>query len=97
MDDPVIQIEVALSFVNTLLAKTTAFKDEKHAQELRTIRYGIYHGDDFNYEEIIEKLKKIDTELKKYDIDEKELPVQDIKDEVQRDSIIGNPGFKNLK
>ena len=59
MDDPIIQVEVALNFVNSLLAKAVYFKDDDFRKELSGIRHSIYYDGDFNHESIIKKLQDI--------------------------------------
>ena len=66
MDDEIIQIEVALNFINTLLAKANYFKDNKVADELNSLRHGIYYGETFQYTYYIEKLQEIKQVLNKY-------------------------------
>ena len=67
MDDEIIQIEVALNFINTLLAKANYFKDSKVADELTSLRHDIYYGKIFQYPDIIKKLQGINLVLNKYE------------------------------
>lgn len=67
MNDQVIQIEVALNFVNTLLSKAVAFKDNNLINELSNLRHDIYYGDVFDYDNVIGELKSFDVKLKKYE------------------------------
>ena len=64
--DTVIQIEITLSYLNDLFAKSVAFKDEKSINKLNALRHSIYYGD-FNYQDIIEELSGISKYLKKYE------------------------------
>ena len=64
--DPIIQIEIALNYLNDLFAKSVAFKDGEIIKELNALRHQIYYGD-FEYENTKAELNKLDKELKKYE------------------------------
>ena len=62
----IIQIEVALNFLNTLFGKAIYFNDNKIIDELVVLRHNIYYGD-FNYDLFLKNLQDIEIKLKKYD------------------------------
>lgn len=65
--EEVLQIEVLLNMLNTLLSKAIYFKDTNLTNELQIIRHDVYYSDNFNYNSLLEKLKTIDKDLKKYE------------------------------
>lgn len=67
MNDKVIQIEVALNFLNTLFGKAVYFKDAEAINELNVLRRGIYHDDDFVYERIIQMLQDREIKLQRHE------------------------------
>jgi hypothetical protein len=64
MTDEIIQVEVSLNFLNTLLAKAVYFKDIGLITELGQLRHDIYYSETFSYELLLEKLKNIERSLK---------------------------------
>lgn len=64
--DKVIQLEVILNMLNTLLAKANFFKDKEIVIKLNNYRNNIYYGK-FDYAEIVLALKEIEIFLKKYE------------------------------
>jgi hypothetical protein len=67
MQDKVIQIEVALNFLNTLFGKAIYFKNKDIVDKLSSLRRSIYYKDDFEYYLFLEQLQSIEVQLKKYD------------------------------
>jgi hypothetical protein len=67
MNDQIIQIEVALNFLNTLFSKAVYFNDMTSINKLNDIRYDIYYGNLFNYDTCIKNLKYIEGLLNKYE------------------------------
>jgi len=63
--DAVIQIEIALNYLNDLFAKSIAFKDDEVMNKLNALRHQIYYGD-FEYHAVIKELSEISEQLKKY-------------------------------
>ena len=63
--DNVIQIEIALNYLNDLFAKSIAFDDKPIISELNVLRHKIYYGD-FDYQTAIKELSGISEQLKKY-------------------------------
>ena len=64
MNDKVIEIEIALNFLNTLFAKAIYLNDFKVVNEINMLRHSVYYGDSFNYEATLKKLQMIEKELK---------------------------------
>lgn len=64
--DNVLQTEVFLNLLNTVLAKAVHFKDEEIINKISALRHEVYYGD-FNYEKNMEELKEVETTLKKYE------------------------------
>jgi len=64
--DAVIQIEIALNYLNDLFAKSVAFKDDEAINKLNTLRHRIYYGD-FDYQMVIKELTETSEQLKKYE------------------------------
>ena len=60
--DNIIQTEILLNAINTVLAKALHFKKDEATKKLVALRNNIYHND-FNYEETLKQLKNIEKEL----------------------------------
>ncbi len=66
MNDKIIQIEVALNFLNTLFAKAIYFSDKKMIKEIELLRRNIYYGD-FEYDSFLKKLQEVEKKLNQYE------------------------------
>lgn len=67
VNDTVIQIEVVLNFLNTLLSKAIFFKDGESIEKLHTLRHVVYYGSNFEYDSMLRKLQEIEVILKHYE------------------------------
>ncbi len=65
--DKVLQIEILLNMINTLLGKAIYFKDNILINDLQFIRHNVYYEDVFEYNSLLERLSVIDKKLKEYE------------------------------
>lgn len=64
--DRILEIEICLNYLNSLMAKSVAFHDVSACDELSALRRQIYYGA-FDYHAIFQSLKDLDEKLKKYE------------------------------
>jgi hypothetical protein len=64
--DNVLQTEVLLNLLNTTLAKAIHFEDDALVKKINELRHAIYYSD-FNYDETLDILKKINIDLNNYE------------------------------
>ncbi|MCK9351380.1 MAG: hypothetical protein WCT49_02965 [Candidatus Paceibacterota bacterium] len=67
MNDPIIQNEVALNYLNTLFGKAIFFKDLEKVHQLNVLRHTVYYEKDFDYEAVLKILGEIEEKLKRYE------------------------------
>jgi len=62
----VVEVEVLLNIVNTLLSKARFLKRDKEFNNLKSIRHDIYYQDNLDYKLTMHSLKEIDGKLNNF-------------------------------